>query len=300
MICPKCGYQCNEGEAFCNNCGNSLQPVNNGYANYNASGNYSNANNTYGNVQNSYNSASNSNQGYNNVNYSQAKSSQGIPTGVAVIVFLVMLLIIAVMGFMMVSGGNKDSDKKTSKSNDKIEAVDEKEDEEEEIEKEEKVVVTKKNQKVAFGDFQVSVPRQYLHEVLGEQLALYNEDETWVSVFEIQNAKYSDMLKNKVALKPYLEQQGGKVESVDIKTIAGKEMIVAEFEMTGQKYSGVYTKADANNTLCITVMSTDGTYGQDVLEEIGSVIASIEPASDSGYAAKVQLDQEKLIKEVIK
>jgi len=289
MFCQKCGYQGKEGEMYCNNCGNTLQQVNNGYnsTNNNMANNYSNVQNSYNGENSTYNKVPNMN-GYNNINYSQQNASRGIPVGIAVIVGLVMLLIIGIMGFILAFSGSKDLDKRTS---DNIKST---------YEDDETVVVKKKDQKVVFGDFQVSVPRQYLYELSGKQLIIYDEDETWLTVLECIGAKYSDLAREKMLLKAAFEQQGVTVESLKEKTVDGKEMIVAEVEHTGQKGSFIYTEADENNVLYAAIASLDGTYGQEVLEELSSVIASIEPASYSGYAANIEIDHEKVLKEISK
>lgn len=263
MNCKNCGFQLNENDQFCKNCGTPVNNVsvqnNNESLNVQQESNYRQPNMQQSAVQQPSWAG-----GYNGQAINQASRNSNtkfIIIGIIVAVVVVGAIIGGAVAFSVL--GNK----KINNSEPK--------------ESEVTLVNNDNNNKnsnytVKFKGFTFKIPTNFVYEVQTNALLLGDEEGTWASYVEIVEGSYNQLLSRKGQFQSTYQSMGYTSSAAVEKTIGGMPFITIEISKSGTNTLLGLTKANSMNLFGVTIYNIDNEYDYKLLETISGILSATE------------------------
>lgn len=306
MKCKNCGSLINEEDMFCKTCGSpvdrsvsaqpSLEQQLKGEATLNPNQYQSVQNNNqvnpiqYQPIQNSnqvnpnqyqpiqtnnqsnnssYNQFGNGNYNPNNANFNQPKGNNIIGGVIALIVIIGIL----VGGYYMFKDKLFNNEKETD-------------------------IVEESTYKVSFKGFELEIPDTMMYEKSTKDITLYDSTQNWIASFALISGNFNTLKTNKDKVKTNLENTGGTVNKIEVKTINNNQYLIAEFSMSGTNYIFAYTAANSSNVFAITICDKENSYNYSILEKITPVVKSATFVGEGNSIMEAPVIDSSLISEL--
>ena len=144
-------------------------------------------------------------------------------------------------------------------------------------EPEPKVVEVTKDYNVVYKNFKMNVPGDLVFEKENGSLYIYDEEENWVAVIDIEQMDYDSIKNNKDKIKESVEKKGYSGDKVKEKTIETVEYITIELSKNLSKSILAYTKLNSTHTMVITAYTVNNDqYDYKILERLNKIVQSAE------------------------
>jgi len=155
---------------------------------------------------------------------------------------------------------------------------------------------TNSNYTVKAKGFTFKVPDYLIYQQDDESLSLMDEDETWLAAIFPTEGSYSQIVKQKSALKSNFEAAGYEVANMEEKTIDGDKYLLLEIDAGGEMILVGYTAANSMYVFAIEIYDINNEINYDVLDEVAPILSSSEYNGDShSINSSVDLDLGKML-----
>lgn len=287
MNCKKCGFQLNERDQFCKNCGTpvdnaSVQNNNEGLGNQTMQ-DYSQPTIQQQNMSqqsmNNYNDPNmqqpNLTSGYNSQPTNQ--TSKNSNTKFIIIGIVVVALVVGVIVAINLLNNNKSGSNNNSS-----------------------VANNNSSYTVKFNGFTFKIPTNLVYETQTNFISLGDEEGTWAAHIEVIEGTYSKMLSNKSQLQSLFQKEGFTASAAEEKTIGRMPFITLELSKGGINALIGYAKATSTNLFGVTLYNMDNEYDYKTLKEVSNVLSSAEYTGESNNMSSFEKIDMSVITELAK
>lgn len=269
MNCKKCGFQLNERDQFCKNCGT---PVDNSSVQNNNEGlgdqtmqDYSQPTIQQPNLTSGYNSQPTN------------QTSKNSNTKFIIIGIVVVALVVGVIVAINLLNDNKSGSNNNSS-----------------------VANNNSSYTVKFNEFTFKIPTNLVYETQTNFISLGNEEGTWAAHIEVIEGTYSKMLSNKNQLQSLFQEKGFTASAAEEKTIGRMPFITLELSKGGINALIGYAKATSTNLFGVTLYNMDNEYDYKTLKEVSNVLSSAEYTGEANNMSTFEKIDMSVITELAK
>lgn len=192
------------------------------------------------------------------MDYGQPKKSN---TGIIIaIVVSVLIVAIAIVAVLFVFNKSDDTGKKSDETS---------------------TTQTKPTSKVKYKGFTLSIPTDYIYEVIGDKLAIGDEAETWASQIELGEASYTKVVAKKDLLESQYIKLGLSIANTTEKTYGGTKFLTMEFTKGGESGLLAISRATASQIFVAVSQNATSTIDYSIIENIAPILTGAVYEGDS-------------------
>ncbi len=138
--------------------------------------------------------------------------------------------------------------------------------------------VTKRDDySVNFNNFKLTIPDNMIYDIQDDILLIGDEDETWVVQLSLFEQSFSRLQSGKNQLQSIFQQQNGvSCTPATEKTLGGVNFITMEVSKDGETVLAAYAKANSMYVAGIVAINQDYEADYEILENIAPIISSLE------------------------
>ncbi len=138
--------------------------------------------------------------------------------------------------------------------------------------------------RVSFGGFTFNLPEGMEYEISEDELAIADENATWVAMIGIIDGSFNQIKNNVGEVQALLQQQGMQVDKpAEIKTLGGKEYVTVDMSSAGNNIIGAYAGLNEAKAAWIIIYNSNNSFDYTALSALASVLssASYSPMANS-------------------
>lgn len=133
--------------------------------------------------------------------------------------------------------------------------------------------------------YRLSMPSDIMFEdavgSAGTMATFTGPEDSWLSAMAVFPNSFDTMKKNKKVIKSTMDAYGYNINSAEVTTHGGTEMIILELENVGEEFYIAYAKASAKETFGVEIHFSNEEADGSVLDIMGEIIASAKPATST-------------------
>lgn len=258
--CNYCGYEAEENEKFCKNCGANLteqyhapeeKPV---VATINGEPVVVNTTQT------------------TNTKSNKTLVTVGIIVAIVMALFICLLVVVAFTSDDYSNSSNDNTNIINNNSNDSIDIPN----------------TTTPTNEVKFNGYVIDVPTDYTVEDSDNQLQLTHSSNQWRASINVVNADFDAIVTQSSTLKNYYENLGYTIGDIEFKTYSGVDVLTLEASLGDESAVLGIMKADSDNVFAIGIDSIRSGYDYAALETTIGILKNAKvDLNSSSYSSDV-------------